>query len=298
MVTSLARGGHGSAAMTRWTYVCPLLGAALFSCAVEENDFPAPSPLSATDDGGANGASAGTNVGGAHAGVSGSMTANEGGHGGTFSNGGTLANGGSPANGGTFGVSGTSSFGGTFASGGTLGQAGSSAGAGGGGAGGAGGSGSAGKANGGAAGTGGSGSSAACNGVKVPAKSSWKATALRAAAGDPPERAIDGDNATRFSTGAAQAGDEWLQIDFGASVTLNEVRMLTANDDYFRHYQLRLSDKSQDFGAAILKEGDGMTGTVMVSLPQTHKGRYLSIRQTGKVMPAWWSLFEVDVDCN
>jgi hypothetical protein len=225
------------------------------------------------------------------------MTTGEGGHGGTFTSGGTLGSGGAAASGGTFGASG-GSFGGTFANGGTSGQAGSSSGgAGGRGAGGAGGAGSAGKANGGAAGTGG-GASTACNGVKVPAKSSWKATALRAAAGDPPERAIDGDNATRFSTGAAQAGDEWLQIDFGASVTLNEVRMLTSNDDYFRHYQLRLSDKSQDFGAAILKEGDGMTGTVAVSLPQTHQGRYLSIRQTGKVMPAWWSLFEVDVDCN
>jgi hypothetical protein len=223
----------------------------------------------------------------------------EGGRGGSFASGGTLANGGTLASGGTFGVSGTSSFGGTFGSGGASTQAGSnSGGKAGGGAGGAGGSGSGGKANGGAAGTGGTGNAAACNGVKVPAKSSWKATALRAAAGDPPERAIDGDNATRFSTGAPQAGDEWLQIDFGASVTLNEVRMLTANDDYFRHYQLRLSDKSQDFGGAILKEGDGMTGTVTVSLPQTHKGRYLSIRQTGQVMPAWWSLFEVDVDCK
>jgi hypothetical protein len=134
--------------------------------------------------------------------------------------------------------------------------------------------------------------------VKLPAKTAWKATALRASAGDPPERAIDGNQATRFSTGAAQAGDEWLQIDFGASVTLNQVKLYTANADYFRHYQLRLSDKSQDFAAAILKEGDGMTGTITVDLPQVHKGRYLTVRQTGKVTPDWWSLFEVDAACN
>jgi hypothetical protein len=47
-----------------------------------------------------------------------------------------------------------------------------------------------------------------------------------------------------------------------------------------------------------LKEGDGMTGTITVSLPQAHSGQYLTIRQTGMVTPTWWSLYEVSVDCQ
>lgn len=273
----------------RWTQVCPLIGAALVSCAVEQNDFPNAASLSDGGDGGVGGGGAGGGAGTFANG--GNPTPSQAGHGGASGN-----------TAGMFGAGGAAGFGGTFGTAGTtLGGA-----AGRGGAGGAGGSGGranggagggGGKASGGAGGSGG-GTSTQCSGVKLPAKTAWKATALRAAAGDPPERAIDGDQATRFSTGAAQAGDEWLQIDFGASVTLNQVKLYTANADYFRHYQLRLSDKSQDFAAAIVKEGDGMTGTITVDLPQPHKGRYLTIRQTGKATPDWWSLFEVDAACN
>jgi hypothetical protein len=265
------------------SYVYPLLCVTLFACATQVDEFT-PEALSTAGDSG----------GGALGG--GGIASTSGGTGGNpFANGGAGHSGSSM--GGGFSFSGTASFAGTFASGGMPGGGNSASGAGG----------SAGKANGGAAGKasggmGGGGAGGAgttqCSGVTVPAKNKWKATALRASAGDPPERAIDGDNATRFSTGAAQMGDEWLQIDFGTSVTLNEVTLTTGNDDYFRHYQVRLSTKSEDFAAAILKEGDGATGTITLSLPQTHKGQYLTIRQTGKASPAWWSLFEVSVACK
>ena len=74
--------------------------------------------------------------------------------------------------------------------------------------------------------------------------------------------------------------------------------MHTNNNDYFRHYQLRLSNKTQDFASAVLQEDDGKTGTIVVPLATAHSGRYLTIRQTGVVAPTWWSLHEVSVACE
>jgi hypothetical protein len=274
----------------RWTYVCPLFGVAVFACATGQDQFPSPG-LNAGNE----------NAGGSASGTGGSST--DGGSSGTFATGGSNASGSST--GGTFNVSGTTSFAGTFSTGGTsaggtaMGGAGGASGTGGKASGGAGSGGVGGKAGGGAGsgGTGGGGS-AQCVGITIPAKSTWKGSALRSSAADPPAKAFDGDNTTRYATGAPQAGDEWLEIDFGKVVTINEITMHTNNNDYFRHYQLRLSNKSQDFNAAILNEADGMTGTITVPLAQAHTGQYLTIRQTGMVTPTWWSLHEVTVDCK
>jgi hypothetical protein len=274
----------------KWTHVCPLLGIGLLACATGETEDPNP-----FTPGLGNGAEAGTATGGSDVGGAGSEN-----KAGSGTSGGTKA-----GSGGTFMSSSGSASGGT-----SFGMAGSSAGgapqggnAGAGGSGGSGGSGGAagkpsgGAGSGGVAGAGGSGS-AECAGQTIPAKTSWKGTALESAVDDPPAKVFDGDNATRFSTGDPQDGDEWLEIDFGKVVTLNEITMHTNNNDYFRHYQLRLSSTSQDFAAAILKEGDGMTGTVVVPLAAAKAGRYLTIRQTGMVSPTWWSLHEITVACK
>lgn len=289
----------------RWTQVCPLVGATLLACASEENQYPDPSGLMAEGGssgsataGGGNAASGSSNAGSSNAGsssasggsTSGSSAGGSGGSGGTFTSGGTFMNGGS-GSGGTFSTGGGGAGGSSAGTGGTMaggGGAGGNAGAGGKPAGGAGGGG----------GTGGTGVSQ-CTGVVIPPKTSWQGSALRATDNDPPSKAFDGDNTTRFATGSAQMGDEWLQIDFGEVVTLNQVLLHTNNNDYFRHFELRLSNTSQDFNVAALAEADGMAGTMTVDLPKARAGRYLTIRQTGTVTgTTWWSLHEVTVACK
>jgi F5/8 type C domain len=283
--------------MMKWTHVCPLLGVAMFACATGENENPDP---------------LGLGTGGSDA------TAGSDGSGGSsiFSSSGSAVGGSSTSGsstGGTFSFSGTSSFAGTsFATAGTS-TGGTASAAGSGGAGGTASAGAGGKASGGAGGkasggTGGTasagaggGGNAMCAGTTIPAKTTWKGTASMSDAAYPPAKVFDGDNGTRWSTGTKQVGGEWLQIDFGAVVTLNEVTLFTNNDDYFRHYELRLSSTSQDFAAPVLKSADGVTGAIVVPLAPAKAGQYLTIRQTGADATgdiAWWSLHEVSVACK
>ena len=218
----------------------------------------------------------------------------------------------------------TSGSGGSFTTGGggtfSMSGAGGSAGGGGKSSGGAGGSagasgGSAGKGGGGTGGTGGSTGVAKCGDHAIPARAQWTGAASKECAPtctDPngpytAALAIDGNAATRFSTGATQLGGEWLQIDLGATATVKSVSINTAStSDYTRHYQIRVSDSSiltmhdPALAAPILAQADGATGTMVIPLSSITNGRYVLISQTGMVGAGetfWWSVNEVDVTC-
>src|SRR5260370_38573271 len=57
-------------------------------------------------------------------------------------------------------------------------------------------------------------------------RTGWTATASvnSSTAGN----ALDGDSTTRWTTGAAQAGGEWFQVDMGSPTLLNRVYVTTA----------------------------------------------------------------------
>ena len=205
--------------------------------------------------------------------------------------------------GGTFGMAGTTSGGG--GAGGTTAGGGGSGGAGGaGGKAGAGGTG--GKA--GAGGTGGT-PNGTCAQNPITAKNTWMATAVpevTSACPDvsdycaPAERAIDSMPSTRFSTGQAREGDEFLQIDFGDSVTVSRVVISTAagSGDYTLGYEIRMADtEGAVAGSAVIIAGDGMQGTTTINFPSPKTGQFLRIDQT-KAMSGWWSVTEVDVSCQ
>lgn len=145
-----------------------------------------------------------------------------------------------------------------------------------------------------------------CEDALVPLKGSWRASASHSSLGmgdeyyNPPENLMD-LSTKRWSTGKAQAGDEWFQIDFGSSAALRELSF-TLNpddaDDYPRNYQVKLSDKPLDFTAPIRASGAGAQGeTLVVTLAEPAAGRYLLVLQRGKDASAWWSVSELSVKC-
>ena len=149
----------------------------------------------------------------------------------------------------------------------------------------------------------------ACASLPLPAKATWIVTASHTSLGNsqesdplynPPSHAIDGNLNERWSTGKPQAGDEWLQIDFGQRVAIGQVTLQlgTSSTDYARGYAARVSDVPLDFAAPVLVSGAGQASVdTVIAFGPVAIGRYLLISQTGSAT-SWWSVAEANVACS
>lgn len=115
---------------------------------------------------------------------------------------------------------------------------------------------------------------------------------------DPPENALDGDPATRWSSGKPQAADEWFQLDFGQTLSVDSLDLDMGDDpsdssydDYPRGYFVRLSEAPNDETADVIASGAGKTPVTHINL-RGLTGRYVYIRQTF-VDDHWWSIHEL-----
>jgi hypothetical protein len=224
------------------------------------------------------------------------------GHGGSLNSGGSAgsAAGGEATTGGTAGTGGNASIGGN---GGVAGNAiaGGNGGGGVGGGAGAGGAQNDGRGRGGSAGAadagmGGRRDAGVVCGAPIPPKSVWVATAN--VNGSLAPLAVDADTRTRYTTGRSQAGDEWVEVDFGFTATIDEVTLDTSNsNDYPAHWQVRLSGTSVNLAAPVVVEGDGTAPNIVIRLPTPARGRYLLISQTGVNPSHWWSVHELGASC-
>jgi len=139
-----------------------------------------------------------------------------------------------------------------------------------------------------------------CSEHPLTARSSWVASASHPAAGsaDQPSNLLDG-KITRWTTGKAQSGDEWLQIDFGATVTVNHINLQQGDDtnDYPRTYSVIVSNTPKDSSGMVRGTGSGKSGvSTPVLLPALASGRYLLIKQSSTSL-SWWSAEEIEVSC-
>lgn len=111
---------------------------------------------------------------------------------------------------------------------------------------------------------------------------------------------MDGDVATRWTTGKEQVGGEWLQIDFGATVSLTQLTLVLGSsaNDYPRKYATRFSNSSQNTAAAVLLSGTGAPSSdTVMNFSKVSSGRYLLITQGGTAPALWWSVAEIQAQC-
>jgi O-glycosyl hydrolase len=122
----------------------------------------------------------------------------------------------------------------------------------------------------------------------------WTVSASASSSNDPPGNAIDGDPATRWSTGHGMQPGDWYQVDLGARRQFNEVVLDTSGSpgDFVRQYQLYVSDDATNWGAPIAI-GPGRTVTRILIPPVT--GRYIRLVNQGS-SGSWWSIHELRVD--
>ncbi len=120
----------------------------------------------------------------------------------------------------------------------------------------------------------------------------WVATASSSASADAPANAIDGNDATRWSSGASQSNGQWFRVDMGAVNTISSVTLDagTSLDDYPRAYQLLLSAD----GVTYSPVASG-TGSPFFTVPfPAQSARFIAIQETGTA-GNWWSLHELNV---
>ncbi|THF82736.1 discoidin domain-containing protein [Cohnella fermenti] len=124
-------------------------------------------------------------------------------------------------------------------------------------------------------------------------RSGWTATASSTESGGSASGALDGNAATRWSSGAAQANGQYYQVDMGSSRTFNRLSLDlgTSTSDYPRGYQIQVSNDASTWTAVA--SGSGTSAGLVVDFP-VQVARYLKIVQTGTAA-SWWSIAELNV---
>jgi glucosylceramidase len=121
----------------------------------------------------------------------------------------------------------------------------------------------------------------------------WHATASSSSSDDPPTKAIDGDPATRWSSGHGMHPGDWFQIDLGSTQTFDQIVVDTSasSGDFARQYEVFVSDDGASWGKPIAT-GPGSTVT-RIALPATTARHIRVVNQSGS--DSWWSIHDLTV---
>ncbi|MEQ4209181.1 discoidin domain-containing protein [Actinopolymorpha sp. B9G3] len=124
-------------------------------------------------------------------------------------------------------------------------------------------------------------------------RDAWTVSASASAPADPAGQAIDGDPATRWSTGAGMAPGDWFQVDLGAPTAFSEISLDTLGSpgDFVRGYEVYVSDDGETWGEPIARGGGRTQLRVLVPPVQA---RYVRIVNTGS-SGSWWSIHELNL---
>lgn len=125
-------------------------------------------------------------------------------------------------------------------------------------------------------------------------RTGWIATASSSAAGSSPDKALDGNAGTRWTSGVPQATGQWFQVDMLTPQTFVQVTLdaTGSNLDYARKYSVYVSNDGATWGAAIAS-GTGTTAVTTIQFP-VQTARYLRVVQTGTTTN-WWSIYDFAV---
>ena len=134
---------------------------------------------------------------------------------------------------------------------------------------------------------------ASCTGA-VLSRSGWAPSASSTGAGDATANTLDGNAATRWSSGAAQANGQWFQVDMLSARTFCKLTLDagTSTGDYPRGYQVFVSNDGSNWGSAVAS-GSG-TGQLVTINFATQTARYVRVVQTGSI-GNWWSMHELNI---
>lgn len=102
---------------------------------------------------------------------------------------------------------------------------------------------------------------------------------------------VDDDASTRWSSGAAQAPGQFVQVDLGRRKTFRRVALDSGGNlgDYARTWELSVSDDGSTWRSLATGEGVGQLTTIDV---RRTSARYVRITSTGAASN-WWSIADL-----
>jgi glucosylceramidase len=117
------------------------------------------------------------------------------------------------------------------------------------------------------------------------------ATATADPAGEDPGAAVDGDASTRWSSGAAQAPGQHLQVDLGRRTFFRRVAIDSGGNlgDFARGWQISVSDDGVRWRVLASGAGTGQLTTVDVRPTRARHLRVTSTAAAGN----WWSIADL-----
>jgi O-glycosyl hydrolase len=125
-------------------------------------------------------------------------------------------------------------------------------------------------------------------------RGAWIASASVSNGGEPPSNALDGNGATRWSTGQAQTNGQWFQVDLNSPQTFFQIEMDSGASagDYAQGFQVYVSNDGTNWSDSLVS-GAGSSQTIDVTFAN-QTARFIRVIQTGS-SSHWWSLHEFNV---
>ena len=127
------------------------------------------------------------------------------------------------------------------------------------------------------------------------ARGGWSASASSTGSGTAASNALDGSVGTRWTSGAAQAGGEWFQVDMGVSQSISDLIVdagPSSAGDYPRGWSVLVSNDGTNWTTAI--QGVIANSRIVHMIFGSQTVRYFRIVQTG-TSTSWWSIAEIYV---
>jgi len=124
------------------------------------------------------------------------------------------------------------------------------------------------------------------------ARSGWVASA-NPSSGDVPANALDGNAATRFSSGSAMTNGQTFTLDLGSARTFDQVTMDSggSTQDYARAFTVQTSTDGATWTNVTTGTG---TSAVVTARFANQTARWVRIVQTGS-NSSWWSIAELNL---
>ena len=121
-------------------------------------------------------------------------------------------------------------------------------------------------------------------------RTGWTASA---SSGVSAPSAIDGGDTTRWTTGLAQAGTEWLQMDLGTPTLFNRLSVNSTDfaGDFPRQYEVSVSTNGMTWMSVARATN---TADVVTARFPAQVARYVRIAQMGTATN-WWSVGEFNL---